>query len=541
MRHFTDRVIAFNPDPSRPTGGASEVAVVALLFIAYFVAYFSPALLANRLLAPFDGLLYYVPALLSKPALWNHYLYAGHPAFADSQAMVFSPLRLFGSHYNAAVIAIYVTASLSAYCLVRCLTGLRAAGAMAGLIYGSGAAMMAHLGHLTIVYSAAWTPLMLWAVARARHADFPAAIAIGALAVAAPAVGGHPQIFSYGLAMAALFASYSLACSGIRRSGRLAAAYAVMFGSGLAIACIQLLPLAQLGGWSLRHEMSFAEFTSYALGPKELLLFFFPRIFGGIDGPDFASWGMTEIATYAGASTLSWLAAWTARWRERQLWFWAAAGVIGVMYALGKTTPLAEIAYRVPGFNQFRAPARTAFQTTLALAVLAGFGIRAIVEGRLNGMRMRRLWLRGALLFGAPVFAVLWFYPVLASHAAARGVALPPRVENPAVLQALIAMAVSAGVVAWLARRPGPRATSALLVALVIDLGAFGWFYQWRSGPSDSWLQPDKSWQDFATEVREANGRVLFLDGIASDPIPVTPNLNLLYDLPAATGYGADT
>ena len=175
------------------------------------------------------------------------------------------------------VIAIYVIASTSAYCLVRRLTGMRAAGAIAGLVYGSGGAMIAHLGHLTIIYSAAWTPLILWAVARARDPDFPWAIGIGAGAVAASTLGGHPQIFSYGMAMGGLYALYSIASPGIRRRGSLAAAYAVMFGSGIAIACIQVIPLVELGAWSLRNQMSFDEFTSYALGPKDLLLFFFRR------------------------------------------------------------------------------------------------------------------------------------------------------------------------------------------------------------------------------------------------------------------------
>ncbi len=516
-----------------------EVAVTALLFTGYFIAFFSPALLHDRLLAPGDGLIYYYPALLSKAVLWRHDLFAGHPSFGDSQALVFSPMRVFGAHYNAAVIAIYVIASTSAYCLVRLLTGMRAAGAIAGLVYGSGGAMIAHLGHLTIIYSAAWTPLILWAVARARDTGFPWAIGIGAGAIAASTLGGHPQIFSYGVAMGGLYALYSIASPGIRRRGSLAAAYAVMFGCGIAIACIQVIPLVELGAWSLRNQMSFDEFTSYALGPKDLLLFFFPSIFGSYPGfgvPYFGSWNLTELATYAGASTLLLaLAAWSARWRERQLWFWAAALVLGVVYALGKTTPLADIAFRVPGLNQFRVPARTAFETTLALAVLAGFGVRAIAERRVTGVRMRRFWFRTALLFGLPLLALMASYPMLVAAAGARGIAMPPRLYNPAIAHGLLAMVTSAGIVFWLLRRPGPRAAYALMVVLTIDLGAFGWYYEWNS-PSQGRAERSKPWQEFANEVRDAHGRVLLLD--TSGVIPVTPNLNTLYNLPSANGYG---
>ena len=395
--------------------------------------------------------------------LWRHDLYAGHPSFADSQALIFSPLRLFGGHFNASVIAIYVIASTSAYCLVRLLTGMRAAGAIAGLTYGSGGAMIAHLGHLTIIYSAAWTPLILWAVARSRSGDFPGAIAIGALAIAASVLGGHPQIFAYGLALAGSYAMYSIVSPGLHLRGRLAGRYAAMFGCGLAIACFQLIPLAELGARSLRNQMSFDEFTSFALGPKDLLLFFFPRIFGNypaFDLPYFGSWFLGELATYAGEATLLLaLAAWTARWRERQVWFWTAAALLGVVYALGKTTPVAELAFHIPGLNQFRAPARTAFATTVALAVLAGFGVRAIVEGRLAGAgRGRRFWLRAAFLFGAPIVVLVALYPSLVSAAALKGVALPSLLRNPAVLIALLVMGLS-GVAVFVQVRlsPSPR------------------------------------------------------------------------------------
>ena len=216
------------------------------VFRGRFVVYFSPALTSGRLLAPGDGLIYYVPALLSKAAAWNHSLYAGHPAFADSQSLFWSPLRIFGN-YNAAVIAVYVLASTSAYAFVRSLTGMRAAGLLAAIIYGSGGPMMAHLGHLTIIYSAAWMPLMLWSVARARDFDAVAPVAVGAIAIGLSMLGGHPQIFVYVLTLTGLYAAYCLIEEEQARRA-LAVRYLVMFGAGVAIACVQLIPLAELGG-----------------------------------------------------------------------------------------------------------------------------------------------------------------------------------------------------------------------------------------------------------------------------------------------------
>ena len=187
-----------------------ELPWVIFLFSIYFAIYFSPALLQGRLLAPGDGAIYYLPALLSPAAWWNHGLYAGHPAFADPQALVFSPLRLLGSDYNLAVISIYVIASTGMYCLVRGLTGLPIAGVFCALVYGSGGAMVAHLGHLSIIYTAAWIPWILASIARARSSGPRWAIVLGAIGIGLATLGGHPQILVYGLLLAALYSIFSL-------------------------------------------------------------------------------------------------------------------------------------------------------------------------------------------------------------------------------------------------------------------------------------------------------------------------------------------
>jgi hypothetical protein len=525
----------------RPTGGAREVIAVALLFAIYHLVYFAPALIEHRLLAPGDGLIYYLPALLSKAVLWNHALYAGHPAFADAQALFFNPLRMIGN-YNGAVIVVYVVASTAAYCLVRYLTGMRLAGVFAGFVYGSGGAMIAHLGHLTIIYSAAWIPLIAWAVARARDSDCPAAVAIGAVAVAGAILGGHPQIFVYGLALTGLYALHSLLDPSGRHRGALALRYAILFGAGLAIACVQLLPLAELGGWSVREKMTFDEFVSFSLDRISLLMLFFPKILGDFapfDVSYFGPWNPTELATYAGIGPLLLaLAAFGARRRERDVVFWLAATIVAIMYALGKSTPLAELAFHVPGLREFRAPARSAFVTTLAVAVLGGYGLRAIAQRRVTGWRFRRLRRRTLILLGIPIVSLVGAYPAIVALAAANGQALPPLWRNPAMWSGLVAMFVS-GLLVYAAIRYRPQpALLALVVVVALDLASFGWFKEWRGGPDRSEVAPDEDWTAFSKQVAAAHDRVLFVDGSRTLGAPTRPDLNLLYDLPSASGYG---
>lgn len=512
-----------------------EVVVAIAGFSGYFALYFSPVTSAGGVLAPNDGFIFFAPALLSDAHWWNHNLYSGFPAFADPQMLVLSPLRLFGDNYNLAVISTYVIASSGTFVLVHGLTGSRLAGAFAGVVFGSGAPMVAHLAHLTVIYTVAWIPWMLAAVATARAHRGAATVVGGAMAMLLAALGCHPQFLVYGLLLSFAYALFQLAATGPEHRPELARHYAVMFFAGLCLASIQLVPLMELARWSVRARMSFEEFVSYSLSPSDLALFLFPNLFGSFREPYFGRWNLAELTTYAGISTLLLTVfALRARQGRREALFWVAVAIIGVLYALGPSTPLASVAYHVPVIGQFRAPARTAFTTTLALAVLAGLGIRALAQGEMRG-RLGLAWTVIAAFSVAAIVACYALYPAVVARASSMGVSLPPWHGNDAVLVPLLLGAASMLCVWGLARRFS-AAPIVLVLMLVIDLGSFGWIFEWRSTASARPQLLDRDWQAFAQEVRRDHTRVLFVEGNAST-LAARPNLNLLYDLPSATAY----
>ena len=515
-----------------------ELGAASVAFAAFWVVYFAPVLFSGRVLAVGDGVIYYLPALVTHGWVWSRDLYAGFPAFADPQAMVLSPLRILGAHYNAAVVWIYVWAALGAYGLGRHLSGLRGGGALAALVYACGGPMLAHLGHLTIVYSAAWAPWMLWAVAAARGSWPAVAVCGGAAAIGLAPLGGHPQIFVYAVGAAAAYALFAVATAPSSMRAAWSTRYAVMFASGAALASVQLLPMAELAQRSLRTHFSFAEFTTYSLSPAELLLLVFPNLWGGTRIPYFGSWNLTELATCCGmtAAMLA-IAAFSARRRAPDVAFFGIVALVAMAFALGSYTPLAHVVYALPGLGQFRAPGRAAFTTTLALAILAAFGYQALVEGRLRGVRARRMWWRMLALAGVTLAALSVAYPGIAEQAQRRGVELAAPWRNPAVLLPLAAMAATALIVWSMRRGAGRLALPALALVIVVDLGAFGWYYAWPSGPHNVGAI-DPAWRDFAAEVRASRTRVLFASGNATNNAPAVPNLSLLYDLPVAGAYG---
>ena len=519
---------------------AIEAAVALAAFAALLTAYFAPVAFGPGYLAPGDGLIYYVPALLSEPHWWNLNLYAGFPSFADPQALVMSPLRVFGSHYDAAVVAIYVIAATGAFVLVRVVTGLRSAGALAGVCFGTGGPMVAHLGHLTIIWSAAWMPWMLAGVALARTSSRVWPLAGGALALGLASLGCHPQILVYGGALAVAYAMFLVASAPAAERRALVLRYTVLFLTGALFAAIQLVPLAEMAQWSLRSNMTFAEFVTYSQSLKHFALFVFPNLFGGYPGyrlPYFGSWNLTELAVYSGIATLMLaIAAVCAREREREVLFWVAVVVVGILYSLGEITPVAKIAFHLPVVSQFRVPARTALCTSLALAVLAGYGLRALLTGRLSEGRGRAAAALIAIFFLTVLAGVYLNYPKLVAQAAQKQVAVPALHANSAILVPLVLVALSAACIYAIARRV-KGAVPALVVLLAADLATFGWFYEWRQLAPPGLPSRDSAWQKLAADVRAEHTRVLFADG-AYSALPARPNLNLLYDLPSTSGYG---
>src|SRR5687768_875211 len=127
-------------------------------------AMFSPALLQHRILAPDDGVDYFVPAILAKDRIWNPYLMCGFPAHADSQTMLWYPLRLIVhgiEGWNWFVLSAFILMGVSMHRWMARITKSEIAGAAAGVCAAYAGFFVAHLRHPNILHTMAWIPLVL--------------------------------------------------------------------------------------------------------------------------------------------------------------------------------------------------------------------------------------------------------------------------------------------------------------------------------------------------------------------------------------------
>jgi hypothetical protein len=521
--------------------------LVTLLYASLFTLFFSPVVFTSRVLAPGDALVYYLPNFLGPRVLWDRLILSGFPAFADPQVMLWYPVSMLFSLFelwNGFLISAYVMASCFTYGYVHAVTRSRLAGAAAGIVYGMSGFMMAHLGHTSIVHGAAWLPLLVWAFEELRAKLRIGWLVIGSLAIACSLLA-HPQIFLQGQ-MVCLPYVLLLGWNAPIGRWRYYLASAVVVGVGVGVAAIQWVPTAELSAWSVREQMTFQEFTSYALPVRQLPSLLFPYLFGGWPSSYgvryFGRWNLVELAGYAGLAPLALAAIGVITWRRRSLaLFWVAIGLLAALLTLGAATPLALITFHVPVINKFRAPGRHFLEVALAISVLAGLGVSSVLRGR-AGSRLVLLvsaaliGTTGACLGGVMVFSK--YIRALAPEEVG-DLRLAPWAYLPTAVPLGILL-LGLGVLACWSRQPrqGWRG-AALLVMLVVDLASFGWFAYWRDwSPATHVLEPAEIADRYRPILDAARQRLMPLRGGRGSRAEVMPNLSRLWDVPSASGYG---
>ena len=518
-------------------------AVAFLGFLLLYCIYLSPELLKGKLLAPGDGIVFYYP-VTREWSLWVDNVLSGYPAFGDPQYLLWYPLRWLGLSYNSLVISGYVLASFFTFGLVRQLTANIWAGIFAGLVFGMNGFVTANLGHLTIVHAAAWLPLVIWAadclVARRTVAWF----FIGSLGVACMFLAGHPQIFVYGIIVTTAFFAFK-GFSHFKRHRaeflKASSLYVSMILLGVAIAGVQIGPLLESSSLSIRQNWSFWAFSSFNLPPTHSILLLFPNLLGSDNPRYFGLWDISAVSCYFGWTTLFLLIInFFSNLHYNETLFWIAIACLSFAFALGAATPLSKIAYHLPVIGSFRVPSRALIVMDLAVAILAGFGLEQMLTRRLSKPHFLAICITfGAIAVGATA-TVFRNYSTYVEMATAKGIVLPDVAFSNSAVYLPPMLAVAAFVLILIVVKQGNGTSAALLCGfLIVDLTTFGLYGAGRQEFIDrSGVAMDAQWRMVQEDLLDTRGRLVPLGSALGALTPGTPNLNLLYGLPQASGYG---
>ena len=522
---------------------------VLLFYSLLFTVFFAPVIFRGLLLAPADGLSYHLAFFQSRKVFWDGLLASGFPMTADPQVMAWYPpamiFSLLPAGWNLFVISAYVMASCFTYGYVYKLTNSKLASLLSGMVYGLCGFMIAHLGHTAIIHASAWPPLILWALESLRHKLSRAWFAVGCLAVACCVLAGHLQIVAHGLLLSALYA-FSLGWKAPIGRARYFLVSALVLVLGVGLAALQILPTAELASLSTRSDYGFTDFISYSLPLNQVVLLIFPAVFGGVarygQTQYFGAWNLTELTGYVGLLPLLLaVIGFSVSRRKSVSIFWLCVVVLAFLLTLGNRTPLAAIAYYLPLLGKFRVPARHFMEFSLAVSILSGIGLDALLRRTVSAKRLLGIMAAMALVVIAAGGFLLskhgGLYRLTDENIVSLNV-VPWR--NTAVAMPLIILIIAGVALFYFYRQPQSTFRSVLLfVVLLLDLGSFGWYYEWRSrSPRAEILNPPPTANELRRALDANQQRFVPVRGVLGLPSELPPNLSRLWQVPGATGYG---
>lgn len=502
-------------------------AAVLALVLAWPLLLFGGAIGAGHVLAPGDGLGYYLPTraiaaeawCLGEPPFWNPFHFSGMPLLAAIQAGAFYPGNLGflvlppGAAMNLAALLAYAVAGAATWAYARAIGLPVAAAALAGLAFMGSGYMVAHLEHLTMIQAAGWIPALFWAAERFfATARLRYALALAAF-LALQILAGYPQTVAVTALMLVPYVLWRATSLLLSRGAGAGLAYgawlalAAVVGVGLAM--LQLLPTSDLLAASPRAKVPYAELIDHALPARELLTLLFPYLYGGVPNELVAvpAWGKgpwrNELMGYIGLTTLmsGFLGLASAFGRggaaprpgeavapaPGYARFWAAVALVAGILALGGQTPLYRLWAQVPGLGLARVPGRHLLEVDLALAVLAGLGLAWLLAARPEDRKRGAIAAAAAVLLPMLLVAggLALFRPALAARWQAwvpQGLdllaALAP--TQPAIWLPLVVAVASAVALGVVARAPRALPQALVVGVLAADLLLFGWAQGWR-------------------------------------------------------------
>ncbi|MCS6993953.1 MAG: YfhO family protein [Anaerolineales bacterium] len=507
-------------------------------------------------LAPGDGYISGLPTKLFGASLsaWNPYLQAGTFTFKDiGFQFLYLPsvvvMALFPNPfgYNLLILSHYALAGMFTFLFLRKLRLDAPPAFLGGLAFMFCGFASAHLAHYMIIVTMAYLPILLYAIETWLQSRRWLHLALAALAFGLNLFGDYPAVSLY-IGMVSFPYLWFRALTGQESPGepllaRLKTALlasAVIFPGGVAIAAAQVFPILESLPLVTREKISYEFFASFSFPLYQLPMLLFPYLFGAnreslFPAPYFGEPNLMELTGYVGILPLflSALALLLPK-RDRQVYFWALVALGAFLLALGDSTPLYRLMYRVPLYNMFRVPARNWLEFSFATAALSALAAQALLHQTLEKKTYFLLLAALSAAFLAWSGFVLFGWDSLFPHLREQEAWLQNlRLSSPTVYLPLAFLMLSILGLALLYRyRQTPFMWGALSLLLLADLFTFG--RPFNEYPRLLFVegQPNPA----AEYIRQAPGRVYPLN-FQGQERELQPNLNMLYGIPVINAY----
>jgi hypothetical protein len=554
--------------------------VIFFVFLILPYLFFAPGINIFKVaIAPGDGMIQGIPTKIftSQLQLWNPYVETGTFPLKDIgwQALYLPGIlvmsifpNVFG--YNFLLFTHYSLAGFFTYLFLGKLNLRRTAAFIGGLTFMFCGFFTAHKGHHTMLMAASYFPIIFYffesyiSSRKNRYllitgimfgmsilADYTAVpMYIGMMLfpymvcsiiierISPPTIIRDSKLF-FGKFLEKLF--LIVKCSFL------------IFGVGLLIASVQVLPIIESLQYVTRQSVSYEFFASYSFPFTLTPILIFPYYFGmdtlffnsKIDY--FGPWNLTELAGYMGILPLFFSGMGIVLYLKKswRIIFWGAAAFFATLLVLGDSTPFYQLMYHVPLYNMFRVPARNWLEVHFAVAILGGFFIDNIIAStNIDIKKYLKILVPVLGIFCAGVVFLLTFgYRIGKNAADEKELFDNSRLSSPAIYVPLIIIALSILILLLLYKyRQTRQLWLSVCVLIFVDLFSFGNFH-------------DKVYPNFEIFQNKLNNIASFLNKTDPDKslyriLPFVaqninpedqlyPLTNLLYGFDTTNGYGA--
>ena len=319
---------------------------------------------------------------------WNPYIYSGSTFALDSEPALCYPLHV---HYlflpthraiNVDIALHFILLGFFFYLWVSRQGVPLVAALMGSAVVMCGGAYYLHFfaGHLGVLATSAWVPLVLYAIDRfvADRSRWVTAGSMGAFAAAMSLLAGQMQ---YAIIGASAAGAYALLLMVLRR--RTVHFLPLCFFMGIYVVSLLLAAVAVLPAYdgmstSYRTAVSDTFLASFSFHPENLISLIAPTFFGGDHAVMY--WGKEyhwEESFFIGTGAL--LLAGLGLHGRLQKGVLVAV-LFFLVLALGAHTPLFEVTKRLPIFDKMRGQGKFIFAATLFIACLAAHGAAEILR-----------------------------------------------------------------------------------------------------------------------------------------------------------------
>ncbi len=379
-----------------------------LLLALVAVVFFFQTLILTRSYYFGDSAVYYFPArvFMASTLKSGHLpfmcpnLYSGYPLFADSETGLFYPINFLSfflpnlAAFNYSIFLHFLATSLFTYLYARTIKLSRTAAVFAGLAFAFGGFSLAHLGHVNIVNTLAWFPLILYLIEKGMRKDSYTYFLWAGLALGMQFLAGFLMLPLFTVSVAFFYVMFYPRQDRWTAHGLLRAAglFAVFLVIGLGIGAIQNVPSYELVKISNRANANIGFFYKYNFPPQQAPSFIFPRYFGGFGARYWGAWDFTETFGYVGLLPLALAPAALFRRTSWYTRFFTAAGLVALVISFGRVGRLYTLVHWIPGYNVLKDPGRFLMIVDFALVILAAIGLDRVLDRHAFGDRAMRWW-----------------------------------------------------------------------------------------------------------------------------------------------------